>query len=170
LRETLTLRDIGFWGHFVADASQPLHVSVHFNGWGNYPNPNNYTQSHRIHVKFESDFVNAHTSSQAVLPRIPAYAPSSVPPMTRVEAYVAATNSHVPQVYQLDGAGAFDAATPAAVNFTLDRLADGAKMMRDLIADAYAASADAKVGHPQINVRDVLDGTVVPTRTITNGG
>ncbi len=25
------MRDVGNWGHFVADASQPLHVSVHFN-------------------------------------------------------------------------------------------------------------------------------------------
>lgn len=32
LREQLTLRDIGFWSHFVGDGSQPLHVSVHFNG------------------------------------------------------------------------------------------------------------------------------------------
>jgi hypothetical protein len=57
-----------------------------------------------------------------------------------------------------------------AVDFTLDRLADGAKMMRDFIADAYAESADAKVGYPQISVRDVLNGTVVPTHSLTNGG
>jgi len=36
LREKLTLRDIGIWSHYVADASQPLHVSVHFNGWGKF--------------------------------------------------------------------------------------------------------------------------------------
>ena len=39
LREKLTLRDIGIWSHYVGDASQPLHVSVHYNGWGDYPNP-----------------------------------------------------------------------------------------------------------------------------------
>ena len=170
LREMLTLRDIGYWGHFVADASQPLHVTVHYNGWGKYPNPSGYTQSRRIHAKFETAFVDAHTSAAAVLPRIPAYARSSVPIMTRVEAYLAATNGHVAQVYRLDGERAFDAVTPAAVNFTLDRLADGAKMLRDLIADAYAASADARVGYQRIDVRDVLNGRVVPTRTFANGG
>jgi hypothetical protein len=36
LREKLTIRDIGIWSHYVGDASQPLHVSVHYNGWGNY--------------------------------------------------------------------------------------------------------------------------------------
>lgn len=162
LRETLTLRDIGFWGHFVGDASQPLHVSIHFNGWGNFPNPENYTQSHDIHAYFETDFVNAHASPEAVLAKIPPYAPSSAPIFGRVEAYLAATNTHVPEVYRLWGAGAFAAATPAAVDFTLDRLAAGATMLRDLIADAYAASADAKVGYPEYTVRDVLDGTVVP--------
>ena len=44
LRETLILRDLGVWSHFPADGSQPMHVSIHYNGWGNYPNPNNYTQ------------------------------------------------------------------------------------------------------------------------------
>ncbi len=31
-REALTLRDLGVWSHYVGDASQPLHVSVHFDG------------------------------------------------------------------------------------------------------------------------------------------
>ena len=40
VREELTLRDIGYYSHFVADGSQPMHLSVHYNGWGDYPNPN----------------------------------------------------------------------------------------------------------------------------------
>ncbi len=43
--------------HFVGDGSQPLHVSVHYNGWGGeYPNPNGYTTA-RVHGPFESEFV-----------------------------------------------------------------------------------------------------------------
>jgi len=45
LREKITLHDIGIWSHYVGDASQPLHVSVHLNGWGNFPNPNGYSDS-----------------------------------------------------------------------------------------------------------------------------
>jgi hypothetical protein len=90
--------------------------------------------------------------------------------MTRVETYLAATNSNVAAVYKLEGAGAFDAATPDAVSFTLDRLAAGGKMLRDLIADAYAASADEKVGYPGISVRDVENGAVIPTPKTANGG
>ena len=42
LREKLTLRDIGIWSHYVGEGSQPLNVTVHYNGWGHYPNPAGY--------------------------------------------------------------------------------------------------------------------------------
>jgi hypothetical protein len=162
LREILTLRDIGYFGHFVADASQPLHVTVHFNGWGNYPNPNNYSQSKQIHAKFETAFVSAHETPDTVLPLVGAYTASAVPIMTRLSTYLAATNSHVADVYKFEAAGAFDAATPAATSFTADRLADGARMLRDLIADAYNDAANTKVGYPGVTVKDVESGAVAP--------
>ena len=37
---------------------------------------------------------------------------------------------------------------------------------RDLIADAYAASATATVGYPPVHVDQVLDGTVPPPSPI----
>jgi hypothetical protein len=88
--------------------------------------------------------------------------PSTQPIFARVSAYLAATNAGVPEVYQLTGAGAFAAATPQAISFTIDRLAAGAAMMRDLIADAYAASATAQVAYPPVHVNDVESGTVPP--------
>ena len=39
LREKLTLRDIGVWSHYAADAAQPMHVSVHFSSWATFPIP-----------------------------------------------------------------------------------------------------------------------------------
>src|SRR5580704_5695310 len=48
-RAALILADLGSRSHFVGDGSMPLHASVHDNGWGNFPNPNNYTQD-RVHV------------------------------------------------------------------------------------------------------------------------
>jgi hypothetical protein len=162
LREILTLRDIGYFGHFVADASQPLHVTVHFNGWGNYPNPNNYSQSKQIHAKFETAFVSQHESPDTILPLVGAYTPSAAPIMTRIATYLAATSSHVTDVYKFEATGAFDAATPQAIGFTADRLADGARMLRDLIADAYNDAANTKVGYPGVTVKDVESGAVAP--------
>ena len=86
----------------------------------------------------------------------------AAPILTRVGAYLATTDGHVADVYKFEAAGAFDAATPAAVNFTRDRLADGAKMLRDLIADAYTNAADVKIGYPRHHRTDVESGAVAP--------
>ena len=165
VREALTLRDIGYWGHFVGDASQPLHVSVHFNGWNaqKYPNPNKFSESHTIHARFETALVRAVANEDLVVARVPAPALSHDPILTQVGAYLATTESKVPDVYRLEAAGGIDTHSPAATTLVLDRLAAGAAEMRDLIVEAWQTSDDAKVGYPGIAVRDVESGTVVPT-------
>ena len=42
-REALILKSLGELSHLVGDGSQPLHVTTHSNGWGDYPNPNGYS-------------------------------------------------------------------------------------------------------------------------------
>lgn len=161
LREALTLRDIGFWGHFVADGSQPLHVSVHFNGWGPYPNPHGYSTSNKLHAKFETEFVNALALRPAALAAdVAPYEPGVGPILPRVSAYLERTGSYVVPLYEFEAKGAFDARTPEAVAFTVERLAAGAQKMRDWIADAFVAAADLKVGYPGATVRDVESGKV----------
>src|ERR1700722_2752378 len=49
----------GWLGHYVGDASQPLHTTVQYNGWTG-PNPNGYTTEHQIHWQFEGPFVAAN--------------------------------------------------------------------------------------------------------------
>ncbi|MGC3944183.1 MAG: hypothetical protein QM762_06600 [Chryseolinea sp.] len=39
--------------HFVGDGAQPLHVTVHYNGWGDYPNPKGYTTGEDTDGSFE---------------------------------------------------------------------------------------------------------------------
>ena len=166
VREAVTLRDIGYWGHFIADGSQPLHVTVHFNGWDGkkYGNPNNFSESRTIHARWETTLVRAVATEDLVLARVPAPALSTDPVLTQVGAYLAASASKVPDVYRLEAAGGIDNPSPAATSLVLDRLAAGAAQMRNMIAEAWAASADGKVGYPPISVRDVESGAVVPTR------
>ena len=64
-REAETLHDVGIWAHFVGDGSQPLHVTIHFNGWGNGPNPLGFTLDH-IHSPFETDYVHANVTDAMV--------------------------------------------------------------------------------------------------------
>jgi hypothetical protein len=165
LRETLTVRDIGVWSHYVGDASQPLHVSIHFNGWGPYPNPKGYSTSHTIHADFEGAFVRAHATLDAVAAHMRPPATSAAPIAAQIGAYLASSAAQVAPLYELDKRGAFANATPEAVDFTEARLADGAAELRDLVVEAWDASATVKVGYPHaITPAEVDSGLAIPTR------
>jgi hypothetical protein len=177
VRDAVTLRDVGYWGHFVADGSQPLHVSVHFNGWNqfdsktkaprtHYPNPNGFSDSTTIHARFETTLVRAVATEDLVAARV---APEAARMrgdaiLTEVGAYLAASAARVPDVYRLEAAGGIDVPSPAAKALVVERLAAGATEMRDLIVAAWQASGDAKVGYPGVPVRDYESGQVVPAR------
>jgi hypothetical protein len=172
IREAVTLRDVGYWSHFVGDGSQPLHVSVHFNGWNakQYPNPESFSESRTIHSRFETALVRAVATEDLVVARVPALATPSDPLLAQVGTYLAMTESFVPAVYRLEAAGGIDAHSPAATALVLDRLAAGAAETRDLIVEAWQASASASVGYPPVAVRQIESGAVVPTRAMTGLG
>jgi len=164
LRETLTLRDIGVWSHYVGDASQPLHTSSHFDGWDRYAN------SKGIHSRFETSFVRKNVALPAVLAAIPPYRPCACTIAQYVGRYLAATNAQVRALYDLGAmTDSFRTSTPQAVGFTTARLAAGAAALRDLVAEAWAASAGMTVGYPATNVRDIENGTVPMKRRIMGG-
>jgi len=49
---------MGVMGHYVGDSVQPLHLTIHYNGWDkNTPNPNNYTTSRRMHSWIDGGFL-----------------------------------------------------------------------------------------------------------------
>jgi hypothetical protein len=168
LRQDLTIRDIGVWGHFVGDGSQPLHITVHYNGWGKYPNPNGYTTA-PIHSMFEGAFVRENVTPAAVAALVPAAVPAQATTlmnqeqiMNMVGQYLAATASTVPTLYEIEKKGGFAHATPEAVSFTTARVAAGATELRDMIAAAWYNSNYASVGYPELSVRSILDGSVTP--------
>jgi hypothetical protein len=168
LRQDLILRDIGVWGHFVGDGSQPLHVTVHFNGWGNYPNPNNYTME-KIHSPFEGSFVRDHVTADAVeqlLSAAPPAPPTSLLSNDQILAmtgsYLKTTAANVPKVYDIWKTGGFQNGSPEAVAFATARVADGARELRNLIVLAWDNSQYASIGYPPIAVRDIISGAVIP--------
>jgi len=164
LRQQLTLRDIGYWSHFVGDASQPLHVSVHFNGWGNFPNPNNYT-TQPIHARFEGAFVKNFITINDVASEMGPYVPCNCAGIeARVRTYLAATLAQVIPLYQTAGTDLYQTAQPAEVDFVVERLSAGATELRDEIVDAWRSSQTIFVGFPLIKVSDIESGAVVLTR------
>jgi hypothetical protein len=49
---------MGVMGHFVGDASQPLHTTMYHHGWTTNNNPNHYTTSFSFHAWIDGGFFN----------------------------------------------------------------------------------------------------------------
>jgi hypothetical protein len=164
LRQMLTLRDLGIWAHFVEDAAQPMHVSVHYDDWGSGPNPQGFTLQHGLHARFESDFVNANITADDVQARLPAYHPCATTIQACLQASIAATMPLVTQVFALEQAGALDRPTPAAKDFTARRLAAGAGDLRDMVVDAWREAGAAELGYKiKTPVADYESGKAIMT-------
>ena len=70
----------------------------------------------------------------------------------------------VQPLYELDLKGAFADGNEAGSAFATARLADSASVLRDMIVDAWRASADTEVGYPMISVRDIEAGRHILNR------
>ncbi|GGG93601.1 nuclease [Silvibacterium dinghuense] len=139
--EAAILYYAGWLGHYVGDGSMPLHVTRDYNGWVEKENPNGYTTDHKIHGQFESVFVGANIKPEDVKPLITPVHPVSDEWDAYLD-YLHRTGTFIEKVYQLDKDHGFDGAgTPEAKQFTAERLAAGASMLRDLIDSAWIESA-----------------------------
>ncbi len=146
-REELTVRDIGVLAHFVGDATQPMHVSIHYNGWGDVPNPDGYTQEH-IHWPLESAYVLNNVSVDDVRHDMPAYEPCTQAPLLCFAARLKASHDHIIPLFQLEKAGGFKDGDPRGKAFMTQQIATGAADLRDVILDAWRDSKTMGVGQP----------------------
>lgn len=156
-REALILRDIGAFAHYVGDGSQPLHVSVHYNGWGPGPNPDGFT-TQRIHASFEGPFVRDHVTLSAVRAAMTPPADCRCSMMERTTGYLARTAAQVVPLYRLEKQGGFNGADPKGVAFATARVAAGAAELRDQVVAAWNASAEQTVGYPSTPLADIEAG------------
>jgi hypothetical protein len=158
-REARLITTIGLWSHFVGDGSQPLHSSIHYNGWGNGANPQGFT-TERIHTPFETGYVNANISQSMVRAAMPAPADCACAIEARVSAYLVASAEQVVPLYRLEKGGAFRAATGEGIGFATLMVARGAAELRDLIVMAWKDSDNAGVGYPAVKITDLESGKV----------
>ena len=137
----------GWLGHYVGDASQPLHTTIQYNGWTG-PNPNGYTTEHKIHWEFEGPFVDANMHSPDVQPKMTAPHAIDGDMFDSYVGYLRHTATYVEKVYQLEKAGGFaGTGSPQSRDFTAERLAAGASMLRDMIYTAWVDSAQPVPEH-----------------------
>lgn len=151
--EQRIINDAGILGHYVTDAANPHHSTIHFNGWSG-PNPKGYTVYSRergFHFRFEEEFVGAqivigdlyqHMGPEALVIR---------QPREEIWAFVQKSNDLVEQLYILDKQEPFAATTtsPAHKRFAAERLAAGATLLRDLWWTAWVTSGETPAQSPR---------------------
>jgi len=144
---------MGWLGHYVADAAQPLHNSRHHDGWAG-DNPKGYTRDPDIHGRFETQFVDLAQISEADLtPYVRKTAKDLDDPWIAILDHMIEARNAVEEVYQLDLRGAFkDGGNTAAKKLVCSRLASGASFLRDL---AYTAWIESAKPTPAVNPIDV---------------
>jgi hypothetical protein len=137
----------GVLGHYVADGGQPLHTTVHYNGWNEAlePNPEGFRTEKGIHHGFEDTFIDVFVEIGDVRPLMA--------PQKPVQdffddglAYLRRSQALVREVYGLEKRGAFAVdpekpevrteANAEGKRFATERLAVSAAMLRDLWAAA----------------------------------
>jgi len=162
-REAQILVAIGELSHFVGDGSQPLHVTVHFNGWGDYPNPAGYSTSRTLHADFEGALVRQSVTQAEVEKAMrPLAAIDAGLDMPHVGAYLAASGAQVIPLYEMEKAGGLKAGDPRGKTFAVRQLGLGASELRDLIVTAWRAADRQTVGWRPVPVTDILSGKTDP--------
>ena len=164
-REQLILRDMGEFAHYVGDGSQPLHTSIHYNGWGDFPNPKGYSND-RLHGPFEGEFVARSVTLAGARAALPAPRDCACTIEQRTVAYLTRTNADTEPLYALWGEQAFKSNDPRAVAFATRHVAEGGAELRDMIVMAWRESATGKIGWPAVAVEDVVAGKADPWQSL----
>lgn len=164
-REALIIRNMGVWAHYVGDAAQPLHATDHYNGWGDGPNPQGFSSERTIHADFEGMLTRPVASDAA---RIRALMPAAKPCactdiLPRVVGMIGTTNTKVVPLYELWKARILVPGNAAGEAFIAERLAAGSAELRDLVVDAWRASATMRFGYrPDMSIEDIASGKADP--------
>ncbi|MBI3887384.1 MAG: hypothetical protein HY302_16885 [Opitutae bacterium] len=104
---------MGVMGHYVGDCAQPLHTTVHHNGWVG-PNPHGYSTWPGFHSWIDGGFIaKAGIKAAELAPRLTAAVPLELAPradgrdpaFVAALDYVVAQNQLVEPLYRLEQAG-----------------------------------------------------------------
>ncbi len=167
-REQLTLRDIGILSHYVGDGSQPLHLSIHYNGWGDYPNPQGFTLE-KIHSPLEGVYVHDNITAADVRTNMHAYTPCTDPVMACITAHLKQSYTYIAPFYQLEKDGGFKPGDPRGKAFLAARIGQGAADLRDVLLDAWRDSKTMQVGYKMGTYDDFVGGKVPDPYTTLYG-
>jgi hypothetical protein len=157
-------RDVAFYmgwlGHYIADAAQPLHNSRHHDGWDG-ENPKGYTRDPNIHGRFESSYVDLIAVTEPdILPYANKQPRHLDDPWIAILDHMLEAREAAEDVYKLDLRGAFkDREDAEAKKLVYTRLASGASFLRDL---AYTAWLESAKPDPPVKEIDIPNNPLNP--------
>jgi len=143
--EERIVNDAGILGHYAMDASNPHHASKHHNRWHpDDPNPEGYTTDAAFHGGFERFFVEAHVRQADVSSRVTG-PPRSVAgnAWAAILEEIRGSHAEIETLFRLHRDIGFDPAgplRPETRDFAAERMAVGARMLRDLWWSAWIES------------------------------
>jgi len=131
---------MGRLGHYTGDGAQPLHDTIHHDGWSGL-NPKDYTREPRIHGRMESQYVDLIEVKTEDVSKLVGAPKRLADPFVAILEHLDKAASYVEEVYQLDQRGAWaDKDNQRARELVHERLASGATLLRDLAYTAWVES------------------------------
>ncbi len=112
----------------------------------------------KVHAPFEGAFVHANVTPADVASGMAPVQVCGCPIEARTARYLQKTYAQVVPFYELEKAGGFTDGDPRGRAFAAARLAAAASELRDMVVEAWRASAYGTIGFPPTPVRDVEAG------------
>lgn len=160
---------MGVMGHYVGDAAQPLHDSIHYNGWVG-ENPNQYPTRKTIHSDVDGYFQNLDAAGYRELAgRVhPARLPgeelgvSTGDVFSQIVTYLTEQQKQVVLLYELDKAGKLiggDEKGREGKQFLSKQLVTGGQMLGDLWFAAWQSAPEDTFLAGQLSRRALAGGS-----------
>ncbi len=153
---------MGTLSHYVGDLSQPLHTTIHHDGWAG-PNPHGYTTVAGFHTWIDSGLIaKARLTYDDVKARVRPAAPVSLalrsdgrdPVFAETMEFLLEQNQLVEPLYQLEAAAKLGhgkyPVSPEGQEFILSQLAKGGQYLGALYLSAWMSA------QPETYLRTVL--------------
>jgi len=137
----------GLLGHYVADGTMPMHLTVHSNGWAEgYANPKGFTKDRMLHSRYENAYVDAAINQPAVKAKVgPPQRLTDV--FGAVKEHLSRTFGEMEPLYEMEKAGEFNPQSPRVkgTQFIENQVARGATMLGSLWYTAWVESGENPV-------------------------
>lgn len=171
------IQAMGFMGHSVADCAQPLHTTIHHNGWDG-ENPNGYTKWPKFHSWIDGGFVaKAGLKAEDILPRVTTAEPMSLPTQADgrdpafvlIMDYILEQHAKVEPLYQMEkahllGNGPELPVTPEAREFFTRQFLAGGEMLARLWVTAWKTAPLDTFLRETLVRRQVAAGAAAPAK------